>query len=124
MSEHKKIYRSRNGVFLGVCRGLARHLGVSVFWTRVVTFLLFLFTGIWPTLVAYVVLGIVLPLEPVRPFASEADEEFYDSYAHSRSMAIHRLKRVYDGLNRRIGRMEDLVTKSEYDWDRRLRDQR
>jgi phage shock protein C len=35
-------------------------------------------------------------------------------------MALHRLKRTYDNLDRRIQRMESIVTSREYDWDRRL----
>jgi phage shock protein C len=33
---------------------------------------------------------------------------------------LHRLKRTYDNLDRRIQRMEHIVTSREYDWDRRL----
>ncbi|HHP7233096.1 MAG TPA: PspC domain-containing protein, partial [Desulfobacterales bacterium] len=28
------LYRSRNGVILGVCRGIADHFDFSVFWIR------------------------------------------------------------------------------------------
>ena len=35
-------------------------------------------------------------------------------------MALARLKRTYDNIERRIRRMENLVTAHEYDWERRL----
>jgi phage shock protein C len=35
-------------------------------------------------------------------------------------MALHRLKKTFDSLDRRIQRMEGIVTAKEYDWDRRL----
>ncbi len=39
-------------------------------------------------------------------------------------MAIQRIKRVYDSLDRRIQRMEAIVTARDYDWDRRLNEGR
>jgi phage shock protein C len=38
----------------------------------------------------------------------------------SREMGIHRLKRTYDNLDRRIRRMESIVTSKDYSWDKRL----
>ncbi|MFW5791607.1 MAG: cation:proton antiporter, partial [Desulfohalobiaceae bacterium] len=32
--EKNRLYRSRRGIFLGVCRGIAEHFGFSVFWFR------------------------------------------------------------------------------------------
>lgn len=58
--------------------------------------------------------------EPVMPLQTDADAEFYNSYVTSRSAALQRLKRTYDNLDRRIQRIEDIVTNREYDWDRRL----
>lgn len=35
-------------------------------------------------------------------------------------MALNRLKRSFDNLDRRIRRMEHIVTTREYDWERKL----
>ena len=43
-----RLYRSRSGMILGVCKGLARYFDVSLFWTRFIAVLLMLFTGFWP----------------------------------------------------------------------------
>jgi phage shock protein C len=58
--------------------------------------------------------------EPVLPLHSDDEEEFYDSYVHSRKGAVDRIKRRYDNLERRIRRMEHAVTSREYDWEQRL----
>jgi phage shock protein C len=58
--------------------------------------------------------------EPVIPIGSETEQEFYDSYVHSRKGAIDRLKRRYEKLERRLRRMEHNVTSREFDWDSRL----
>ncbi|WP_320044970.1 envelope stress response membrane protein PspC [uncultured Desulfobacter sp.] len=110
------FYRSRRGIFLGVCRGLAEHLNVSVFWTRIIVFVLFLFTGFWPVGVLYFVAGLLLKIEPVIPLENENDKEFYQSYTHSRSSAIQRIKNKFDNIDRRIQRMEDTVTSKEFDF--------
>jgi phage shock protein C len=35
-------------------------------------------------------------------------------------MAIRRLKRTFDNLDRRIRRIEDIVTARDYEWEQRL----
>ena len=118
--EGRAIYRSRCGVIFGVCRGVAEYLGFSVFWFRVITVCATMFTGIWPLVGAYILAALLMKPEPVIPFEEESEQEFYDSYVNSRTMALARLKRTYDNLERRIRRMENLVTAHEYDWERRL----
>jgi len=107
-------------MILGVCKGIAEYLDVSVVWVRVAAILITLFGMFWWTIIAYIIAGLVMKPEPVVPFESEADQEFYNSYVSSRPMAIHRLKRTYDSLERRIRRIEDIVTKRDYDWEARL----
>lgn len=119
-TERKGLYRSRDGAIFGVCKGIADYLDISVFWTRVVTVIAFFLTWMWPTGVLYFVAALVMKPEPVVPFKTEADAEFYNSYTTSRTAALQRLKRTYDNLERRIRRIEDIVTNREYDWDRRL----
>lgn len=110
------FYRSRRGIIFGVCRGLAEHFNFSVFWTRVIVLVLFLFTGFWPVGVLYFVAGLLLNPEPVIPLENERDEEFYQSYTRSRSSAIQRIKRKFDNIDRRVQRMEDTVTSKEFDF--------
>ena len=119
-NERRLLYRSRHGCILGVCRGLAEYMNVSVFWMRVIALVLLVFTGFWLVLGLYFLAALLMKPEPVVPLATEEDDEFYNSYTSSRTMAVRRLKRTYDNLDRRIRHMEDIVTSREYDWDRRL----
>ena len=116
----KGLYRSRNGVIFGVCKGVSDYLDVSVFWTRVIAVLLFFFTGIWPVLGIYILAAFLMKPAPVVPFRGPEDAEFYNSYTSSRTMALQRLKRTFDNLDRRIQRIESIVTARDYDWERRL----
>jgi phage shock protein C len=114
------IYRSRSGIIFGVCKGLAEHFDVSVLWTRIITVALLIFTGFWPIGVLYLVAALLMKPEPVLPLETEEAQEFYNSYVSSSNLALHRLKRTFDNLDRRIQRIETTVTAREYDWDRRL----
>ncbi len=114
------LYRSRHGIVLGVCKGIAEFLDFSEFWTRVIVLSLLIFTGIWPVVGLYFLAALLMKPEPVLPLKSEEDQEFYNSYVNSRGMALRRLKRASDALDRRIQRMEDIVTAREFDWERRL----
>ena len=114
------LYRSRSGVICGVCRGLAEYLDFSVFWMRVIAVVMLFLSGVFPAVIVYFVAALLMKPEPVIPVATEEDEEFYRSFATSRRMALHRLKRTYDSLERRIQRIEGIVTARDYDWDRRL----
>ena len=117
----RRFYRSRRGVLLGVCRGLADHFEISAFWVRVGAIALLMVSGVWPAVLGYVIAGLLLRPEPVLPLSSDSVAEFYNSYADSRPLAIRRLKRTYDDLARRIRRVEDIVTSRDFDWERRLR---
>lgn len=114
------LYRSRNGILLGVCRGIAEHFDFSVFWTRAIVVALFFFSGFWPVMVLYFVAALLMKPEPVILIQTDDQQEFYDSYLYSKKRAVDRLKRRYDSLERRIQRMEHTVTTKEFDWNRRL----
>lgn len=117
---HGGLHRSRNGIILGVCRGVAEYFNFSVFWTRAVAVILLFLTGFWPITAIYFIAALLMKPAPVIPIKTEDEQEFYDSYVHSRKSAADRLKRRYDNLERRIRRMEDTVTAREFDWERRL----
>jgi phage shock protein C len=116
----RPLYRSRRGIIFGVCRGLAEYMNVSVFWTRVVALALLLLSGLWPILGLYILGAVLMKPEPVVPLENDQDREFYNSYTSSRTMALQRLKGAFDHLDRRVQRMENVVTSREYDWERRL----
>ncbi len=114
------VYRSRNGIILGVCRGFAEYFDFAVFWVRAVTLLIFLFSGFWPVAVLYFIAALVMKPEPVIPIDTNEEQEFYDSYVHSRKGAADRLKRRYRNLEARIQRLEETVTTREFDWEHRI----
>ena len=114
------IYRSRKGVIFGVCRGVAEHFDFSILWARIIAIIFLLVTGFWPAIGIYLIATLLMKPEPVIPIKTEAEQEFYDSYANSRHLAARRIKRRYENLERRIRRMEHIVTAREFDWEDKL----
>lgn len=115
------IYRARDGIFLGVCKGVAEYFDFNVFWVRMTMVVFFIFSGFWPVIGVYLVAAFFMKPKPVKPLESEDEREFYDSYVNSPQRGAQRLKKKFRDLDRRIRRMEDQVTAREYDWERRFR---
>ncbi len=115
------IYRSRKGVIFGVCRGLAEHFDFSVVWARAIAVMFLFVSGLWPAVGIYLIATLIMKPAPVVPLESDAEREFYDSYTHSRHMAAQRLKRRFENLERRIRRMEHIVTTREFDWEEKIK---
>ncbi len=113
------LYRSRNGAIFGVCRGVAEYFDLSTGWIRFFTVLAFILTGFWPVGFLYLVMALIMKPAPVITPMNEAEEEFYDSYADSRRNALNRLNHTFDGLERRLQRIEDTVTSREFQWQTR-----
>jgi phage shock protein C len=114
------LYRSRQGVILGVCRGISDYFDFSLMWTRILAVIFLLVSGFWPAMGLYFIAALLMKPAPVIPIQTEAEQEFYDSYTQSRNGALFRLRRRYQKLERRIQRMEDKVTSREFDWENRL----
>jgi phage shock protein C len=115
------IYRSRNGVIFGVCRGLAEHFDFSVFWARAIAVVFLLVSGFWPAIGLYLIASLLMKPAPVVAIENEAEQEFYNSYSNSRHLAARRLKRRFENLERRIRRMEHMVTTREFEWEEKLK---
>ena len=115
------MYRSRDGVIFGVCKGVAEYFDFSIFWTRTVAVLFLLLSGFWPTMAVYFIAALLMKPEPVIPLQTKEEHDFYDSYVHSRRATVDHLRRRYERLERRIRQMEHTVTSRGFDWDRKLK---
>lgn len=63
---YRKLYRSRKDrMIAGICGGLAEHFAMDSTIFRVVTALLILLGGL--SFVVYLLLWVIIPLEPRRP---------------------------------------------------------
>jgi len=114
------FYRSRDGVILGVCKGIADYFDIRVFWVRIIVVISLLLSGLWPVLGIYLVAALLMKPEPAQSFANDDERNFYNSYAHAPHSAAQRLKKKFNDLDRRIRRMEDSVVGREHEWERKF----
>jgi phage shock protein C len=114
------LYRSRHGVILGVCRGIADYFDFSVFWIRAIAVVLLIFTGFWPVVGVYVLAALLMKSDPAEAVRTASRPSSGGRQRFTGSRAAERLSRKWNHLEKRIRRMEDKVTSREFDWNSRF----
>ena len=89
----KKLYRSKDRVFLGVCKGIAEWRDLPVFWVRVFSLLAFFSTGFFPVGFLYFIAALILPVGP-------SDEEYRREHRYYSQYKSTRFDRERDWDNR------------------------
>ena len=118
--QRKGLYRSRNGILLGVCKGFAEYFDFSVIWVRAILVICLILSGFWPIIGLYFLAALIMKPEPVMSTRVKANKAFHDHPVSSRKGAAERLRRRYEDIERRLRKMEDRVTTKEFDWNRRM----
>ena len=63
--QHKKLYRSpKEGMLAGIVAGIAHYFEVDAVFVRLVWLAVSFVTHLWPTLVLYVILAFIIPVDP------------------------------------------------------------
>ena len=114
------LYRSRDGIILGVCRGVADYFDFSAFWIRAILIVVFILTGFWPVIGIYLLAALLMKSEPVGAGKNHSKRNPRCCYGRRRRETSERLKRKWRHLEKRIRRMEDKVTSREFDWNSRF----
>jgi phage shock protein C len=120
----KRLYRSRNRFLGGVCGGVAARMGWDPTLTRVITAVLF-FTGVFSgaLFLAYLILWLIVPNEPYRPYGLSPDEErFWTGVADKPSSTFSNLRYKFRDLDDRLAGLERSVTSEEWRLKRQFRD--
>jgi phage shock protein C len=125
-TEQRKLYRSNSdSVIAGVCGGIAEYFDLPPWGVRLVWVLLTFFG--WPfTVIGYVVLAFALKRRPLeygggRPDAFAPDWKVGCS---SHGEMLGRLQERFSTLDRRLQRMESIVTRPNYGLEEKYRDLR
>lgn len=115
------LYRSRKGMIFGVAKGLAISCNLPVWLIRFAFIFFGLLTSVFPVVLVYVVLAVIMRPEPVLDFSSVEEKEFYNNYGGTRRPALERMRSILSRLDKRVQRLENAVTDPENDWERRFR---
>ncbi len=120
MNDGRTLYRSRRGMILGVCRGIADYLAFPVFLVRLGFIVGFFMSGFFPALLVYFVAAILMKPEPPMAYESDYDRELRRACGGSRPISTAGLRSTYDNIERRIERLEGVVTSRDFSWEGRL----
>ena len=111
----KKLYRSPRGKIFGVCTGLAEWRDLPADPVRLIVFLVVLATGIFPGALIYLIVALLIPMNPETSYS---DETIYSDGTPNQSEA--ELKAEYERLKRKVEKMESEMFNKERDWDDRF----
>lgn len=106
-----RLYRSsKESICFGVCGGIAEHFDMAPWVVRLIVIVFALMTAVFPAILIYIILGFTLKKAPPFRFDNYEDEEFWNIYQDSRSAALRKIHRTYERLEKRLQRMETIVT--------------
>ena len=115
----KRLYRSRHGMFFGVCLGISDYFSLPVFWIRVLMVLFFFISGFFPLVFIYILAGLIMKKEPAGPDHSWCDgHDYYESGKND--MYSENLKERLTHLKKKIRDMESNMSYREYRWNRKF----
>lgn len=117
-----KFYRDpQNGFIRGVCAGIADYFGISVLPVRIATVIgLFFFS--FPLIIAYFVLGFVMPVKPANLYRNRDEEQFWQRTRVDPKRTVSEIQQKFREIERRIRDAEAHVTSSEFKLNREFKE--
>lgn len=114
------LYRNpRDGWLRGVCAGLGDYFGISAAWFRWATVIGLMFFTL-PTLIVYFGAGFFLSERPDHLYGDAAEEKFWRDVRVAPDRTFSSLAHRFRGMERRLRRMEALVTSREFRLSREI----
>lgn len=118
-----KLYKNpKAGKVAGVCAGIADYFDINVCAIRWIWALGTLFSGIWPGVIVYIILAIVLDGKP-REIIDDPEEDAFWREARTKPdyMAVN-LKERFRDMERRTRSLEAYITSKQFRLNRQLRE--
>jgi phage shock protein C len=117
-----RLYRNRrDGVFLGVCAGIADYFGVQRWVVRVLwAGGLLMFAP--PTIIGYFLLAMLLPKAPEHLYENTDEERFWRDVRVDPARKFSELRHRFRELEHRLRGMEAYVTSEAYRVHREIND--
>ena len=126
----RRLYRSRHGEWLGVCKGIAEWRDLPVDTVRLIVILIAVFTAIVPSLIVYFLIGLVLPVNPYdddnyergyRDGQKDGRRDYKSSGKNGKTYYYHPEPEDFvDEQTRAESAEEAERRKKESDWDNRF----
>lgn len=122
--------RSPRGKLFGVVTGLAEWRGLPPDTTRLIVFLITVFTAVFPAAIIYLLLAVILPEQTPDDIISgdrytrSTKSSFRREYAEDatfREKSNDDLEKEYENLKKKVETMENGIYDKEKDWDNRFK---
>lgn len=117
----RRLYRSKNGEIMGVCKGIAEWRDYPVDTIRLIFILVAIFTAIAPCLIAYFIIGLILPVNPYEE--SEGSRSYKEGRKEKRGKTYYYNPEPEDFVSSEAkaeSEEEYERRKKESDWDNRF----
>lgn len=117
----RRLYRSKNGEIMGVCKGIAEWRDYPVDTIRLIFILVAIFTAIAPCLIIYFALGLILPVNPYEE--SEGSRSYKEGRKEKRGKTYYYNPEPEDFVSSQAKAESDEEyerRKKESDWDNRF----
>ena len=116
-----KLYRiPKEGRVMGVCAGIADYLDMKTKIVRLLMILALIFTGIFPFVFLYFILGIALDSKPDPLYDDERDEKFWKQTRKEPEVTSVDLKQRFNDIERRTQEMEAYMTSKRFKLEREI----
>ncbi len=109
-------FRASDGFFLGVAKGLADHYDWSVWLVRAILLIFSLFILFWPCVILYLLAALLMSPAPQSKLQSPAEKEIWLYTQLDPQSAFARLNRRAGEVEKKLKRLEDVVTSKEFSW--------
>ncbi len=121
---HRRLGRDRvNGMLGGVCAGIADYFGREPWQVRVLVAIGLIFFPP-PTLFAYLLAWVLLPVRPVPAWRHGYDDAEWRAATGQPDDSVTRLDERFQSMERRVEAIERTVTSREFRLDREFRNLR
>jgi len=116
-----KLYRiPKEGSCMGVCAGIADYLDMKVKIVRLFMILGLIFTGFFPLIFVYFILGVALDTKPDPLYDDEQDEEFWKKTRKEPEETSADLRQRFRDIERRTQEMEAYMTSKRFKLEREI----
>ena len=107
------LYRSQDGIILGVLGGLAEYFDLSSLWLRLGAVVLLVLTGFWPVGALYLLAALLMKRDP------EAAEAGYHRRLGPAVLDSEGFRRAMMRMHRRIRNLETILEGHRRSWSHR-----
>jgi len=116
-----KLYKiPSEGRCMGVCAGVADYFDMKPKFLRIMFILAMIFTGIWPLLFVYFVLGFALESKPGDLYNNDDDEAFWKQTRKAPDYTAAEMRQRFRDMERRTAEMEAYMTSKRFKLEREL----